>query len=202
MAQNVFPTKNNLMQTKKTLRLARTGYELMDRKRSILMQEIMTLMDEAESIGQEISDIYKEAYDALRLAIVIIGIDEGMHLPVPIDNSLNITVRSVNGVELPTVTIGENENILHYGIENTCRELDTAFFKFNEAKKLTAKYAQIQSNVCRLAEAVKKTQKRTNALGNIMIPKLENTVKFISETLDEREREEFSRLKVIKGPDT
>ena len=63
---------------------------------------------------------------------------------------------------------------------------------------LTAQLAEIENSVCRLADAVEKTQKRSNALNNIMIPRLEETVKFITQALDEKEREEFSRLKVIK----
>ena len=55
-----------------------------------------------------------------------------------------------------------------------------------------------ENSVYRLADSIKKTQKRANALKNIMIPRFEETVKFISDALDEKDREEFSRLKVIK----
>ena len=62
-----------------------------------------------------------------------------------------------------------------------------------------ASLAEIESNVIRLAEAISKTQKRTNALNNIMIPRLSSQIKTISDALDEKDREDFSRLKVIKS---
>ena len=68
-----------------------------------------------------------------------------------------------------------------------------------EVKRLTAELAEVENSVYRLAVAIKKTQKRANALKNIMIPKFEETVKNISDALEEKDREEFSRLKVIKS---
>ena len=65
-------------------------------------------------------------------------------------------------------------------------------------KRLTAELAEIENSVCRLADAVKKTQKRSNALSNIMIPRFEQTVKYITDALEEKEREDFSRLKITK----
>ena len=77
--------------------------------------------------------------------------------------------------------------------------LDRAYERFNEVKRLTAELAEVENSVYRLADAIKKTQKRANALKNIMIPRFEETVKFITDALEEKEREEFSRLKVIKS---
>ena len=64
---------------------------------------------------------------------------------------------------------------------------------------LTADLAEVENSVYRLADAIKKTQKRANALKNIMIPRFEENVKFVSDALEEKDREEFSRLKVIKA---
>ena len=63
---------------------------------------------------------------------------------------------------------------------------------------MTAELAEIENRVYRLADAIKKTQKRANALDNIMIPQFTATIKYITEALEEKEREDFSRLKVIK----
>ena len=105
------------------------------------------------------------------------------------------------GVEIPIVTIDENndENDLFYGLGITNSAFDEAYVSFREVKRLTAHLAEIENSVYRLADAIKKTQKRANALKNIMIPKFEETVKFITDALEEKEREEFSRLKVIKA---
>ena len=83
-------------------------------------------------------------------------------------------------------------------MNETNSQLDEAYIQFNRVKYLTVELAQVESNVMRLADAIRKTQKRTNALSNIMIPKFTSTIKFISDALDEKEREDFTRLKVIK----
>lgn len=199
MAQNVFPTKNNLINTKKSLKLAKVGYDLMDKKRSILVREIMQLMDDAKQVQSQIGEKYSEAYLALQKAYIEMGNCETAAKCIPIDNSVEISSRSVMGVEIPTVTSGKTDLRLYYAFSNTTASLDAAYEKFNDVKQLTVKLAEIESSVCRLADAIKKTRKRTNALGNIMIPKFEETIKYISNALEEKEREEFSRLKVIKS---
>ena len=63
---------------------------------------------------------------------------------------------------------------------------------------MCARLAGIENSVYRLATAIKKTQRRTNMLENVVIPRLEENIRFISSTLEEHEREEFTRMKVIK----
>lgn len=198
MGSQVFPTKNNLMATKKSLALANLGYDLMDRKRNILVREIMTMLEKSKTIQNDINKAYSEAYEALQQAHLTMGHCSDCAKCIPVDNSLQISVRSVMGVELPTVTVGNSERCFYYGLNSTNSMLDEAYIKFDEVKHLTAQLAEIESNVIRLADAIKKTQKRTNALSNIMIPKFTSTIKYISDALDEKEREDFSRLKVIK----
>lgn len=78
------------------------------------------------------------------------------------------------------------------------RSLILLTFHFDKAKHLTVVLSELENSVYRLANAIKKTQRRANALKNIIIPRFESTVKFISDSLEEKEREEFSRMKVIK----
>ena len=119
---------------------------------------------------------------------------------VPLDDSLSLKLRSVMGVELPVITMGETTApALCYGLTSTSSQLDDAYLAFEQVKLLTVRLAEIESNVIRLAEAISKTQKRTNALNNIMIPRLSSQIKTISDALDEKDREDFSRLKVIKS---
>lgn len=198
MAQQVFPTKANLMNTKKSLDLAKLGYELMDRKRNILVREMMLLIDEAADIQQKVSQTYENAYAALKKAYVTLGNCRDYAENVPVDNSLIVDRRSVMGVELPIVRIEEGEEGVFYGLQNTNSMLDEAYLSFREVKELTVRLAEIENSVYRLADAISKTQKRANALDNIMIPQFEETVKFISDALEEKEREDFSRLKVTK----
>lgn len=196
---NVVPTKGNLIATKKSLELASVGYELLDRKRNILIREMMTLIDRASTIQSKIDQVYSEAYLALQTASIIIGRCDALAQTVPVDESLHVDFRSVMGVELPTVTLSEDDLTLPFGLYSSQSALDEAYIKFREVKVMTASLAEIENSVYRLANAIKSTQKRANALKNVVIPKFTETVKFITESLDEKEREEFSRLKVIKS---
>lgn len=198
MANQVFPTKANLISTRKSLDLAKLGFDLLDRKRNILVREMMQLISEAHEIQANIDSTYAKAYEALQRANVMLGMCSEFAQATPIDNSLEIDFRSVMGVELPTVSVRAEQPDIYYGMDSTNSLLDEAYLRFLEVKKMTVKLAEVETSVYRLADAVKKTQKRANALNNIMIPQFENTIKYITEALEEKEREDFSRLKVIK----
>ena len=115
------------------------------------------------------------------------------------ENGVEVKFRSVMGVEIPVVTLKEDKGVPVYGFANTTASLDEARKKFLEVKELTRILAQVENSVFRLADNIKKTQKRANALKNIMIPRYEEETKNIQNALEEKEREEFSRLKVIKA---
>lgn len=195
------PTKGNLMIAANTLKLSRTGYELLDKKRNILISEMMQLIDTAKEIQGNIDSTFKEAYSALQTANLELGIDvvEKLSLSIELEDSIEIKFRSVMGVEIPIVIMEEKENKPAYGFKGSTSSLDEAIVKFGEVKKMTKLLAQIENSVFRLADSIKKTQKRANALKNIMIPRYEAETKNIANALEEKEREEFSRLKVIKA---
>ena len=200
MAVQAVPTKGNLMAYKKSLTLAKTGYELLDKKRNILVREMMTLIDRAAEIQDKIDATYSKAYLALQKANIRMGYIDDIAKSVPEEDSLKLTYRSVMGVEIPIVTIDKESGAeLVYGLQMTDPTIDEAYACFTEVKRLTADLAEVENSVYRLADSIKKTQKRANALNNIMIPRFEEGVKFITEALEEKDREEFSRLKVIKA---
>ena len=194
------PTKGNLINLKKSLALAENGYELLDRKRNILVREMLRLIDDAESIQNAIDKSYEKAYKALQAANVSLGIIAVQSAAsADIDDSLPISYRSVMGVEIPSATTKNDSSVLpDFGLHTSNAFLDEAFINFNRVKVLTVRLAEIENSVYRLANAVKKTRKRANSLKNIVIPDFKTQIKFISEVLEEKEREEFSRLKVIK----
>ena len=178
MDPNTFPTKGNLILAKNSLKLAHMGYEL-DKKRNILIRELMGLIDEAKDIQRQIDVTFREAYAALQIANMEIGITnvQTVSYTVPVEESIRIKTRSIMGVEIPLV------------------EADTSFEK---VKDLTLNLSMIENSAYRLAAAIKKTQKRANALKNITIPHYTQLSKDIADALEEKEREEFTRLKVIK----
>ena len=199
MAARVSPTKGNLMKIKKSLELAKVGYDLLDRKRNILIRETMGLIDSAADIRSRIAESYRVAYQALEEANMSMGIVDEFAAFVPVENGLTISSRSVMGVEIPTVSLDPVPTDNYFGFRRTTAKLDEAYRRFNEVKQLTAKLAQTENSVYRLATGIKKAQKRANALKNIIIPRFEEQVKTITAALDEKDREEFSRLKVIKS---
>ena len=198
MAMPVFPTKGNLINTKKSLSLAKLGFDLMDRKRNILIREMVSLVDKAKSIRGEIESTYAEAYRALQTANITMGVIDSIANGIDVECGVEITYRSVMGVEIPRVSLHSTLPAKAYGLMDTNSQFDVAYVNFQRAKELTVVLAEVENSVCRLANEIKKTQRRANALHNIIIPQFEETIKMISESLDEKEREEFSRLKVIK----
>lgn len=197
MAETIFPTKGNLIAIKRSLALAKMGYDLMDKKRNILIREMMELIDTAGKVQSQINDTYSRAYYALQNANITLGVISDIAKDVPVENGVNISFRSVMGVEIPIVTMEDNPPKPNYSFASTNSMLDEAYISFYHVKRLTAVLAEIENSVYRLANAIKKTQRRANALKNIMIPKFEDSVKFITDALEEKEREDFSRMKVI-----
>ena len=195
------PTKGNLIIAKNTLALSKTGYGLLDKKRNILIREMMNLIDAAKALQSKIESTFTNAYSALEQANIDIGIEnvEKIGYAMAVEDSLEIKFRSVMGVEIPIVMLDEQPIKPDYGMKNTGSALDEAVVSFVKVKYLARQLAQIETSVYRLADSIKKAQKRANDLKNIMIPRYEEETKNIQNALDEKEREEFSRLKVIKS---
>lgn len=201
MEQNVFPTKSNLIQSRKSLELAGLGYDLLDKKRNVLLHEMMSLMDDVEGIQKQIDATFADAYRSLQKANFIMGQSELMTLISARDgesDDISIRFRSVMGVEIPVVTLKEEKPEMYYGLHRTTTAIDDAYLNFLKVKRLTAMMAALENSVYRLAYAIRQAQKRANALKNIIIPRLEETVKYISSYLEEKERESFIVLKVLK----
>ncbi|MDY5665068.1 MAG: V-type ATP synthase subunit D [Blautia sp.] len=200
MDPNTFPTKGNLILAKNSLALSRQGYELMDKKRNILIREMMNLVEQAKDIQTQIDETFRAAYSALQKANMELGIDfvQQISHTVPIENSIRIKTRSVMGTEIPLVEYDKTTNVPTYAYYSTKVSLDEAKVAFEKVKELSIRLSMVENSAIRLANNIKKTQKRANALKNITIPKFETLTRDITNALEEKEREEFTRLKVIK----
>ena len=200
MDPNTFPTKGNLILAKNSLALSKQGFDLMDKKRNILIKELMELVDQAKDIQSQIDVTFRTAYSALQRANLDIGISyvQEISRTVPVEDSIQIKTRSVMGTEIPLVQANESSNAPTYDYYGTKASLDEAKAAFEKVKQLTIRLSAVENAAYRLAINIKKTQKRANALKNITIPKYEELTKSISNALEEKEREEFTRLKVIK----
>ncbi len=201
MDPNSFPTKGNLMLAKNSLVLARQGYELMDKKRNILIRELMELIDKADAIQHDIMVTYKTAYMSLQRANIELGISNVADFAstVPVEEGIEIKTRSIMGVEIPHIRLENSTVRPTYSMFGSSEALDAARISFEQVKILSVELAEIENAAYRLAYNVKKTQKRANALENITIPYYTELSKSIAEALEEKEREEFTRLKVVKS---
>ena len=109
MNPNSFPTKGNLILAKNSLALASQGYQLMDKKRNILIKELMGLIEEAKDIQSEIDVTFTSAYKALQRANIELGINyvQDIAMAVPVDHTVKIKTRSIMGTEIPLAEYGE-----------------------------------------------------------------------------------------------
>jgi len=197
----IAPTRSNLFRIRDELQLAREGYNILDKKREVLTTELMHIAHGAVDQQNKVWEHLVGAYDTLRTARVSMGRErlEWAALSVNKTIEVNIRPRSVMGVVIPTVEAHGAPPEMPYGLGNTTVTLDETAARFQGVLKEIPALAQAITSVWRLALELQKTQRRVNALQYIFIPQYEETVAFIESSLEEREREETFRLKLIKA---
>lgn len=194
-------TKANLMRLKSSLEFSQKAFELLDKKRNVLIREMMTLVDRSKEIQEEIAIVFSDAYKALEMVNVSFGTEyvEELALSIQKDEDYEILMKSVMGVEIPSVKYEKHEVTPNYGFFRTNPAFDIAIRNFRQVRYLIYELAQVENSVYRLAVEIKKTQRRANALENVQIPRYKAQAKYIQEVLEEKDREDFFRLKRIKG---
>lgn len=197
---NIAATKTNLISTKKTLSLTREGYELLDEKCAILMVELNSAAKIVEETQTKVYEALRQAYEVLDTATVIMGRNrlEELSLAVNIDSDLKISNRRLMGVNIPEVFLDIKENAPHYSLYGVSIYADQTVAKFKEVLILSAKLVEKEISLLRLAQELRKTIRKVNALEKIYLPYYNEAVKNISDRLDEESREAFSMLKLIK----
>ena len=188
------------MAAKSSLDFSQKGFELLDKKRNVLIREMMSYVDKARVLQNQVNMTFSKAYKALQFANINSGITNIQDIAITVEEAVDyeILFKSVMGVEVPKIIFERKEIEPKYGFYRSNASIDEAMKEFNSIKYLTYELAEVENAVYRLAMEVKKTQKRANALQNIQIPKYEEIVKFVTEVLEEKEREDFFRLKVVK----
>ncbi|WP_312811972.1 V-type ATP synthase subunit D [Sedimentibacter sp.] len=202
MAVLVAPTKSNLIKAKSSLALSIKGFELLDKKRNVLIKEMMVWVNRARTMHNEIYVVLEEAYGILQKANVTLGVKnvEDMTYSIPKEASYDILLKSVMGIDIPTIKHKADDGFNPaYGFYNSNASLDEARQKFEVVKEKIYELAEVENSVFKLAKEIEKTKKRTNALKYVQIPKYKEMVKYIQEVLEEKEREDFFRLKRLKG---
>lgn len=199
MADQVFPTKGNLIAAKRNLALCKLGYDLMDRKRNVLIRELMQLVDRAKELRGSIEKTYENAYASLQEANITLGVIDRFADAVPNYEAIHLETRSVMGVEIPILRNNGEDPLIPYGFLSTDIQLDEAYTAFCKVRNMTLLLAEVDNGVFRLANAIQATQRRANALKNVLIPRYAEIIRMISDNLEEKEREEFTRMKIIKA---
>lgn len=195
------PTKGNYISAQTSLKMATQGYDLLDRKRKLLYRELSSLQQKKQALEGNLEETFAKAYAALQEANITMGIErvEAVGQSIHEDDGIDVKFYSVMGVEIPVVGTKAMPAVRpSMSFYHTNLSLDEARFLFNKAKYLVLQLAELENGMKRLTVNIAKTQKRANALKNIMIPRYRNLVAFIGAALEEKEREEFARLKVIK----
>lgn len=194
------PTKTNLLKEKRSLILALQGYDLLEKKREILVIELLKRMDELGLLEKEIQALTDKAYVHLRKMLLAVGRERALALSSKPVRSISLKTMNVNvsGMNLPTIVAEAGPPILNYSFINSFAVCDETVIEFSELLQKLAAAAGLRSIVWRLAREVKKTQRRVNALDKMVIPRSGEIVKFIESTLDERDRESLFAVKLLK----
>lgn len=197
---NVAPTRSNLIRIKKELRFAREGYEILDRKREVLTTELVRVAKEADVVQKEVWKLLETAYAAMEKARLVMGSDhvEWAALAANKTVDVHLKLRGIMGVAIPMIEARGEPQRLPYSPGDTAAALDEASDSFREVLIKVPQLSMLTTTVWRLAGELRKTQRRVNALQHIFIPQYEETVEFIISSLEEREREETFRLKLLK----
>lgn len=198
----ITPTRANLIKSKSKLAFSTKGYNLLDKKRTVLIQEIVKLIDRAEEIEKKIEETFAQAYHALQECSIDIGMSNisDFTLSVPSEEEYQLRKRSVMGVDIPEFVAAEEKesSMIPLGFNFNSPALDIALQKFNEVKYLSYELAEVENTAFKLSQEIKKASKSANALSKIQIPKLNSDIKYIEESIEEKDREENFRIKKVK----
>ena len=200
MSNNYLPTKTNLIRLQNSLKITKQGHDLLERKRIILQQELENYKGKARIIRDDLEKMIVEGLNKVQEANIDIGIDNFINIAngVKVDNYIDIKNITIMGIEIPSAVHKKEEIKRNYGFLDTTSTVDESIIIFNKIQEKIIELAIIENTTIRLERGMMKVSKRANALENIIIPETEKNVKDISEKLDEKDREEFARLKVLK----
>lgn len=200
MDTSLAPTRSNLMKLKDELSFSRLGYDLLDQKRSILVSELLTLVDQAVDYQNRVEKSLTDAEKTLQDAIMNMGRLRVANLAgaVNIDSSISLSERRVMGVSLPKVDTSFSGEGPYFSPEGTSMLSELALNRYRKALELMGKMAELKVSIMRLSSEVKKTIRKVNALEKLVIPDKEETVRYLTSRIEEQERESFILLKVVK----
>jgi len=197
---NVLPTKIELIGTRRRLQTAVRVKKVLDDKRDVLLKRLDEMIQQAgqarEGISQPLADAYLALYNAyLKLGPLRL---EGIAVNTPPMVDAQVNVRRIVDVDIPSLTLSEKDVGMTYGFADTNVAVDMASMQMRKVLPSIFKAAEFENAIFRLAKELERTQRLLNALEYMIIPRYEASIRYIQQTLEEREREEFTRLKHVK----
>jgi V/A-type H+/Na+-transporting ATPase subunit D len=197
---NVLPTKIELIGTRRRLQTAQRVKKVLDDKRDVLLKRLDEMIQEAGKARDEISEPLSDAYLALYDAYLKLGPLrlEGTAANTPPMVEADIKVRRIVDVDVPSITMSEKQMGMTYGFADTNVAVDRASRQMRKVLPSIFKAAEFENAIFRLAKELERTQRLLNALEYMIIPRYQSSIRYIQATLEEREREEFVRLKHVK----
>lgn len=201
---NVNPTRMVLSQLKKQLVTARRGHKLLKDKRDELMRQFLDTVRENERLRRQVEESIAEANQHFVLASAVMSREamQGALLAPKQEVTLQTSVRNVMSVDIPifhtTTRTSKATDIYSYGLAFTSFELDDAVLRLAETLPDLLRLAEVEKAAQLMAAEIEKTRRRVNALEHVMIPRLEETIRYITMKLEESDRSSRTRLMKVK----
>lgn len=201
---NVSPTRMVLTGLKKRLKTAKRGHKLLKDKRDELMKKFLDIVRENKRLREEVEEKLNIVHSRFVMARAVMNtelVEEALMFPKT-EVNLNASTRNIMSVDVPTLEFTTSDNlegdIYPYGFANTTGELDEAIATLSALTPELLKLAEMEKSAQLLADEIEKTRRRVNALEYVLIPDLEETIKYITMKLDENERSNLTRLMKVK----
>ena len=200
--EGVATTRMKLLELRSKSKLAQHGHDLLKEKMDALILEFYEILNFVKTARTEAYDAMMKAHQALKFAALSMGkiTLRNLALNAPETLSLRTSTNNIMGVKVPKLYLEEKkgENPF-YDAETTTLAFDVAIETFRTSTSSVIELAEKLATLQKIAYEIKNTKRRVNALNHIIIPRINNTVTFIELSLEEDERETFSRLKFIKS---
>ncbi|MEC7707898.1 MAG: V-type ATP synthase subunit D [Thermoproteota archaeon] len=200
--QNVTATKIELFKYKRSSQVATMVQKILDDKRKVLLKNIEEMIAEAQKTRGGIWDPLQDIYQSVNESYLSLGVGtvDSVAQSTPAVMEVESDVKRVVDVTIPVLSVTEKDTkSIPYGFADTNASIDRGAKLIKDLLPKICKAAEYENSIFSLAKALEKTQKLLNALENVIIPQYKQRVRFILATLEEREREEFARLKKVKA---
>ena len=202
VGQNVTATKIELFKYKRSSQVATMVQKILDDKRKVLLKNIEEMIAEAQKTRGGIWDPLQDIYQSVNESYLSLGVGtvDSVAQSTPAVMEVESDVKRVVDVTIPVLSVTEKDTkSIPYGFADTNASIDRGAKLIKDLLPKICKAAEYENSIFSLAKALEKTQKLLNALENVIIPQYKQRVRFILATLEEREREEFARLKKVKA---